>query len=365
MARISLAVLVGLIVILDLGTTSICAAGVDFAHQVAPILKEFCGKCHIGDKKKGGLSLNSRESLIQGGESGKTVFPGKPEMGDFLVRLSSTDNQLRMPPDGARVPPEKIEILKKWIREGANWEPGYSLGGSQYEPPLRPKAVKVPNARDGVTNPIDLLLGSMDSSLKTVLASDEVFLRRVYLDLIGILPTPEEQIRFYKSKDPKKRERLVKEILDRNVDYAEHWLSFWNDLLRNDYTGTGFITGGRKQITKWLYNALVGNMAYDQFARELIAPPTVESAGFSEGIRWRGEVSAGQTVEIQFAQSVGQAFLGINLKCASCHDSFIDRWKLEDAYGLAAIFSETPLEIHRCDKPIGKKASAKWLFPEL
>lgn len=365
MARISSAVLVGLIPILDLGTTRLCAAEVDFAHQVAPILKEYCGKCHIGDKKKGGLSLNSRESLIQGGESGKTVFPGKPEKGDFLVRLSSTDNQLRMPPEGARVPPEKIEILKKWIQEGANWEPGYSLGGNQYEPPLRPKAVKVPDARDGVTNPIDLLLGSMDSSLKTVLASDEVFLRRVYLDLIGILPTPDEQIRFNQSKDPKKRERLVKEILGRNVDYAEHWLSFWNDLLRNDYTGTGFITGGRKQITKWLYNALVGNMPYDQFARELIAPPTVESAGFSEGIRWRGEVSAGQTVEIQFAQSVGQAFLGINLKCASCHDSFIDRWKLEDAYGLAAIFSETPLEIHRCDKPIGKKATAKWLFPEL
>ncbi len=102
-----------------------------------------------------------------------------------------------------------------------------------------------------------------------------------------------------------------------------------------------------------------------QFTRELIAPPTPDSAGFANGIRWRGEVSAGQTVEIQFAQSVGQAFLGINLKCASCHDSFIDRWTLEDSYGLAAIYSQRPLELHRCDKPIGKTAQAAWLFSEI
>jgi hypothetical protein len=149
-----------------------------------------------------------------------------------------------------------------------------------------------------------------------------------------------------------------------DVAYAEHWLTFWNDLLRNDYTGTGFITGGRKQISAWLYRALAENKPYDQFARELIAP-SPESEGFSAGIRWRGDVSAGQTVEIQFAQSVGQSFLGINLKCASCHDSFVDRWTLADSYGLAAIYSQQPLELHRCDKPLGQKATAAWLFPEL
>jgi hypothetical protein len=146
--------------------------------------------------------------------------------------------------------------------------------------------------------------------------------------------------------------------------YADHWLSFWNDMLRNDYSGTGFITGGRKQITKWLYRALVENRPYDQFARELIAY-TPDSEGFAAGIKWRGDVSAGATTEIQFAQSVGQSFLGINLKCASCHDSFIDRWKLEEAYGLAAIYATGKLELHRCDKPVGKTAQASWLFPEL
>ena len=107
------------------------------------------------------------------------------------------------------------------------------------------------------------------------------------------------------------------------------------------------------------------NKPYDVFARELIAPPTPESAGFGAGIRWRGEVSAGQTVEIQFAQSVGQTFLGINLKCASCHDSFIDRYTLSDAYGMAAIYAQRPLELHRCDKPTGEIAKPAWLFAEL
>ena len=157
---------------------------------------------------------------------------------------------------------------------------------------------------------------------------------------------------------------LVSEILSRDVAYAEHWLTFWNDLLRNDYSGTGFITGGRKQITDWLYRSLIDNKPFDQFVRELIAP-TPESEGFIKGIKWRGNVNASQTLEIQFAQNVAQVFLGINLKCASCHDSFIDRWNLGEAYNFAAIYDTEKTEIHRCDKPIGKYAEPKWLFPEL
>merc|ERR1712023_582787 len=99
--------------------------------------------------------------------------------------------------------------------------------------------------------------------------------------------------------------------------------------------------------------------------RQLIAPPNSASEGFIKGIKWRGEVNSSQTLEIQFAQNVSQVFLGINMKCASCHDSFIDRWTLEEAYSLAAIFSERPLEINRCDKPTGKMATPKWIFPEL
>lgn len=341
---------------------------IDFAHQIVPLLKQRCGNCHSGTQKEGGFSFNTREALLAGGESGSSLVPGKPDESELLARVTTDDEFTRMPPEGDPLSPTEISLLKRWIKSGVAWEPGFTFGEKIYEPPLKPRRPELPPAIAGRTNPIDRILDAQlasQESDKLEPISDEAFLRRAYLDLIGLLPTPEEHAEFMADSSPDKRARLIRKLLDRDVEYAEHWLTFWNDLLRNDYAGTGFITGGRKQISKWLYNALVTNKPYDQFARDLIAPPNDESSGFAGGIKWRGEVSAAQAVEIQFAQNVGQSFLGINLKCASCHDSFIDRWKLTDAYGLAAIYSERSLELHRCDKPIGKTAEAAWLFPEI
>ncbi len=248
------------------------------------------------------------------------------------------------------------------------WEPGFTFAENSYEPPLQPRRPKLPPAVDGRGNPVDRILDAWLAKKglpRPKPVDDAVFLRRVTLDLVGLLPTVEQLDAFLADKSPDKREKAIRRLLADEIGYADHWLTFWNDLLRNDYTGTGFITGGRKQIRGWLYEALVANMPFDGFVRELIAPPTAASRGYIDGIKWRGEVSAGQMLEIQFAQSVSQSFLGINLKCASCHDSFIDRWKLDEAYGLAAIYATRPLEIHRCDKPVGRQAKASWLFPEI
>jgi hypothetical protein len=186
----------------------------------------------------------------------------------------------------------------------------------------------------------------------------------VSLDLVGLLPSKSELERFETSDLGVKRAAKIKQILSRDLDYADHWMTFWNDLLRNDYAGTGFIDGGRRQITGWLYLSLKENKPYDQFVRELLNP-TAESEGFIKGIKWRGNVNASQVPEIQFAQNVSQIFFGENMKCASCHDSFINNWKLEDAYGMAAIIAGKPLEMYRCDKPTGEKMDAKFLFNEL
>ncbi|PYM11664.1 MAG: hypothetical protein DME18_13390 [Verrucomicrobia bacterium] len=194
--------------------------------------------------------------------------------------------------------------------------------------------------------------------------SDRAFARRVYLDAIGLLPTPEELNEFLADKQPDKRGKLVKRLLADNRRYAEHWLTFWNDALRNDYRGTGYIDGGRKQITDWLYSALATNMPYNEFVRELI-DPVPESEGFSKGIVWRGVVNASQTPQMQAAQNISQVFMGVNLKCASCHDSFINDWTLADSYGLAGIYSDQPLEMVQCDKPTGHIAKTKFIYPEL
>ncbi len=344
------------------------AKEIDFAHDIVPILKEHCGKCHTGDQKKGSFSLNTRESVLSGGESGKVVLEGKGSASELIKRILSEDESLRMPPEGPRVPSEKVALLIQWIDAKVPWDEGFSFGKRNYEPPLKPRRPELPAIVDGRMHPIDRIIDAhlvKHKRPRPAGIDDTTFVRRAYVDIIGLLPSPQESTDFLGDSQPHKRELLIKKLLGRDVDYAEHWLTFWNDLLRNDYTGTGFITGGRTQISKWLYQALVTNRPYDEMARELIAPPNPDSAGFANGIRWRGDVSAGQTVEIQFAQSIGQAFLGINLKCASCHDSFIDRWKLSESYGLAAIYSTRPLEIHRCDKPIGQTAAAAWLFPEL
>ncbi|PQO45367.1 DUF1549 domain-containing protein [Blastopirellula marina] len=348
--------------------SSTLAAEVDFNHEIVPLLKQKCGKCHTGTQKEGALSFNTREELLAGGESGAAIVPNKPDEGELIARVTTDDEFMVMPPEGDPLSEEQIGLLKRWIQSGAQWEPGFTFGEKLYEPPLKPRRPELPPVVAGRTNPIDRILDAQFASLNHQMPEplgDELFLRRAYLDLIGLLPTPEERATFLNDSSPEKRTKLVDSLLNRDINYAEHWLTFWNDLLRNDYAGTGFITGGRKQISKWLYEALVTNKPYNMFVQELIAPPTPESAGFAGGIKWRGEVSAGQTVEIQFAQNVGQSFLGINLKCASCHDSFIDRWKLKDSFGLAAIYAERPLEIHRCDKPTGEMAEAAWLFPEL
>lgn len=337
----------------------------DFSHAVLPVLKKHCVPCHGGREARGSFSMNTRELLVDSGY----VIPGKPEESRILQRILSDDPAEQMPPaDQPRLNSDEVAVLRDWIRGGVEWEPGFSFAPIAWEPPLRPRRVELPPAVAGRDNPIDRILDAQrqQSGLDPLpVVSDEVFLRRVYLDLTGLLPTPQQRADFLADTASDRRERLVRKLVEDPIVWADHWLTFFNDLLRNDYSGTGFITGGRQQISGWLYDALLNNKPFDQFARELIAPPTPASRGYIDGIRWRGEVSAGQTVEIQFAQSVAQSFLGINLKCASCHDSFIDRWKLDEAWGMAAIYSERPLQIHRCDKPLDRQAQAAWLFPEL
>jgi hypothetical protein len=220
---------------------------------------------------------------------------------------------------------------------------------------------------DGRTNPIDRVVDATFAEHgvpRPPRCDDRTFIRRASLDLVGLLPEPDRVEAFVADTDPDKRTRLVRDLLADDIAYADHWLTFWNDLLRNDYTGTGFITGGRRQITTWLHRSLAANVPFDRFVRELVSPAD-ESRGFVDGIVWRGTVNASQTVPIQFAQNVGQTFLGINLKCASCHDSFVDRWTLRQTYDLAAIASEQSLELARCDKATGVMATPAWIFPDL
>ena len=339
---------------------------VDFAKEIKPIFEASCIKCHGRGRTKGDFSIENRETLLKGGESGPALVTGNSAESHLIELVAGLDPDSVMPQKGKRLTPEQIGLLRAWIDQGAVWDASISFA----KPPpvnLLPRRPQLPPARQGVTNPIDRILQSYYESrgVKPVpLVNDRVYARRVYLDALGLLPAPEELNEFLADKRSDKRERLVNHLLSDNRRYAEHWLTFWNDALRNDYRGTGYIDGGRKQITDWLFSALATNMPFDEFVREL-ANPVPESEGFINGIVWRGVVNASQSPQMQAAQNISQVFMGVNLKCASCHDSFINDWTLADSYGLAGIYAETPLEMVHCDKPTGQVAKMKFLYPEL
>ncbi len=336
---------------------------IDFAHDVVPILKARCAECHTNGKYKGGLHLDTRADLLKS----KAVLPGKSAASALFKRVTSKDPEERMPPEGQPLSAKEIELFKNWIDQGLPWEDGFTFKTAAYVAPLKPRRPTLPPARPGLDHPIDRILDGYFTTQNVAPPSpldDVAFLRRVYLDLLGVVPAPAERAAFLADQNPDKRQRLIGRLLNEQRPFAEHWLSFWNDLLRNDYAGTGYIDGGRKQITPWLYRSLLDNKPYDRFVRELISP-TPDSEGFIKGIKWRGNVNASQVQELQFSQNVSQVFFGVNMKCASCHDSFIDTWKLADAYALAAVVADRPLEIHRCDKATGKFAQARFLWPEL
>nr|MDQ3332170.1 PSD1 and planctomycete cytochrome C domain-containing protein [Planctomycetota bacterium] len=347
-------------------TPSVAAdpAPIDFAHDVLPILKARCAKCHTDGTYKGSFSLDTRATMLES----SAVVPGDPAASDLIDRVTSDEPDYKMPPEGDRLSEKQVTLLRRWIEADLPWTDGFTFRTAPKSKPLALQKVEIPPATPETgEHPIDRLLAAYASEHDVTLSSpadDAAFLRRLNLDVVGLLPSEAQLTEFLANTDPDKRAKAVEAVLGRDRDYAAHWMTFWNDLLRNDYAGTGFIDGGRKQITGWLYQALLANKPYDAFVRELIAP-TPESEGFAKGIIWRGRVNASQVPPLQFSQNVGQVFLGINLKCASCHDSFIDDWKLTDAYGLAAIVAEEPLELHRCDIPQGKTAEAKFVFPEL
>jgi hypothetical protein len=339
---------------------------VDFEREIKPILAHSCVQCHGRGKSAGRFSLEDREATLRGGVSGPAIVVG--DSGDsYLIELvAGVDPVSIMPQKGTRLTDEQVGLLRAWIDQGANWPEHFGFGrGAALN--LEPRRPELPSAHGEWTHPVDRWLGEDDArqgiDLSTVV-DDRQYARRVYLDVIGLIPPPAELEAFVADARPDKRVELVRQLLREDRRYAEHWLTFWNDALRNDYRGTGYIDGGRRQITGWLYAALAGNMPFDQFVRELVNPGP-EAEGFTRGIVWRGVVNASQTPEMQAAQHVSQVFMGVNLKCASCHDSFIDDWTLADAYGLAGVYAEGPLEMVLCDMPTGEIAALKFLYPEL
>lgn len=336
--------------------------------DVRTIFAHSCYRCHSSDKIEGGLRLDKKEFVFEGGDGGMIVIPGDPDNSDLVRRISlPAHHDDVMPSKGELLTPDEIALISLWVEHDAYWPDNADDLKIFRNAPLAPRLPEWPSDTLKFENKIDVWVDQyfVENDIEWPEKIDDYsYLRRIYLDIVGFLPSPEEINDFINDSNPAKKKVWARKLLNNDEEYALHWLSFWNDILRNDYTGTGYITGGRFGITDWLYESLLENKSYREMIKELLNPDD-RSKGFIAGIQWRGVVNESQRTEMQAAQNVAQVVMGLNLKCASCHDSFTSDWTLEDAYAFANIFSETTLEISRCDEPTGRMAPTRLLWDDL
>ena len=203
---------------------------------------------------------------------------------------------------------------------GSTKAPGHAdsaIAKARWDPPLELVQPAVPPITwAGWSQPLDRFTAAYlakQGVAQPLTVNSAEFARRAYLDIWGLLPTPEDTRAFVADPDPAKRAKLVAQLLDNPTRYSEHWISWWNDLLRND-EGVAYISeiAQRKTITPWLLDALEKNKPYDQMVRELLNPTTSsDPEGFLIGVNWRGTVSASQTPPLQVLAECRADFSGL------------------------------------------------------
>jgi hypothetical protein len=256
----------------------VAAGRIDYASQVHPILVEFCEECHSAEVRKGGLSVATYADLLEGGRSGAVVRPGTSVASLLVDRLTGAVEP-QMPKGEDALDAARLGIIRAWIDEGARATPSSPPAPPPWEAPLTLRRPEVPpTAWPGWQQPVDRLVAAYLTGTAKVAAppaavSDALFARRVHLDIWGLLPEPAALQAFLADTRPDKRARLVTTLLADRSRYAGHWMTFWNDLLRNE-DGVNYFAerDGRQSITPWLLDSLRRNRPYDEFVRALLDP---------------------------------------------------------------------------------------------
>jgi hypothetical protein len=279
---------------------------VNFQRDIKPLLNDHCFRCHA-EKQKGGLRLNEREPALKGGESGHAaITPGKPEHSHLLKLVRSDDEDSRMPPNGKPLTAEQIKLLETWIAEGAVWS----------DAPGAP-----------VTIPPD--------------AGDAVFIRRVYLNTIGIAPSAEEVRAFLAETAPDKRARLIDRLLD-DERFAGHWVSYWQDVLAENPNILKPELNNTGPFRFWIYESMLDHKPLDRFVTELILMRGSKLGGGTAGF---GMASQNDVPMAEKANVIANAFLGVEMKCARCHDAPYHKSTQRQLFQMAAMLAEKPLKV--------------------
>ncbi len=345
----------------------------DFNQDVQPILASNCFSCHGPDPgtRRAGLRLDLEESAFQK-RPGKpdAIVPGHPELSELVKRIESKDPHYLMPQsaqgEAKPMKPEEIAILKEWVAEGAHYRPHWA-----FDKPIR---AALPDVRGDVQNkdwaktPVDkFILARLEKEglHPSPEADKSILIRRVTLDLTGLLPAPDEVNAFVRDSSPMAYEHLVDRLLAR-PSFGEQRARYWLDYVR--YADTyGLHLDNNRWIwpyRDYLIRAFNTNKPFDQFAMEQIAgdllpaknlDPIIASGYVRSGVSTGEGGTIPEELRVNIArertEAYGAAFMGLTVGCSVCHDHKYDPTTQKDFYQLSAFFNNINEQPFNLDKP--------------
>ena len=364
-----------------------------FETKVRPLLSENCFRCHGGDPKKdpkAGLDMTTLEGMLLGGDSGPSLIPGDLDNSLIIEAVRYRNEDMSMPPKKP-LSTEKVKILEEWVRSGAPW-PGFEgelvVGkeGSEepydwdkfrrehwsFQPVIKPVAPATGKSEWPKVDLDHFILAKLKSKgLKpNAQAEKRILLRRAYLDLLGLVPKPDEVRAFMNDDSPDAFTKLVDRLLD-SKHYGERWARHWLDVARYSDglggVGDGQDLPGAWRYRDWVVKAFNEDMPFNEFARRQIAGDCLEDESkdpvatgfFAIGPTYKGDGGDAEATNAAKAETLSdrvdtfsRAFLGLTAACARCHNHKFDPISIKDYYSLAGIFNNSRLNLNH---PLGTK----------
>ncbi len=364
----------------------------EFEKDIRPLLEARCLKCHGKDAQKSGLRLDSMTGALRGGDSGeKAIVPGDSTASHLIELVTTQDEEHRMPPKGDALTPAEVAALQAWIDDSPQWQPALAeveattVRHWSFKPVTRPEPPQSALlAQTGSENPIDAFIAAR---LETAglsfnpLADRATLIRRLYLDMTGLLPSPEAVASFVADESPLAWEHLVDEILA-SPHYGERWARHWLDVVR--YADShGFETNWERPnaypYRDYVIRAFNDDKPYDRFVFEQLAGDTVgedAATGFLVAGPWDRVKGKDPLLRLQqrsdelndIVGTTGTAFLGLTMACARCHNHKFDPVSQKDYYSMVSVFegvthAERPLR--DAERDAERKQQIKDLSREL
>lgn len=333
------------------------SAGVSYEQDVVPVLREHCWACHGDHTQESELRLDSLTAALRGGDSGEpTIVPGDSRRSHLIERITSEDVNARMPPEAPSLTPREIELLSRWIDDAPLWsEAQRELADPKIEhwsfrPVVRPPipAIEANHPLDAFVN-ARLAEAGLSSSPR---AERQRLIRRLFLVMLGLPPSPEQIESFLSDQRPDAWLRLIDRVLA-SPRYGERWATSWLDLVHFGETN-GFETNRERPTAypyrDWVIAASNADKAYDVFIKQQIAGDVLgEPVAVGFLVAGPHDIVKGQDALLGLTQrqdeltdmvnTVGTAFLGLTTGCARCHNHKFDPISQSDFYAMQAVFA--------------------------